>query len=403
MYAQWEQMEPPSQKRARNVVNRLREGVPALEDVSLFTIGREDLLNYFDRAMQEIADFDQQGVKFIQADYGHGKTHFLDMLAQLALSRNFVVSIVTLDREQVPFNKLERVVPLIMGRIMTPSGRQNALGRILQEWAKKVRGLDVNTILRQIDEGEDLQLLFPDFRLRLVDYARAYNRQGGPGFEECLQIEKWFRGEETKSKTFKSVPAFLAAFVQFIRHLGYSGFVVMLDEAESITLLSRITNRDQANENLRQIIDNQDLMGFYFVFASTPSFLSGQDDRGAQTYPALWRRISDPLGQIGQRALDKIIIELPALSTEEFSQLAHRIRTLYGVAFGREMPSVTDEHLQRLAEYVKLRTDKSVRTLVRSAVMLFDESRRDEDLDILANYELIVERVIQEEERRLAL
>jgi len=176
----------------------------------------------------------------------------------------------------------------------------------------------------------------------------------------------------------------------------------MLDEAESITLLSRITNRDQANENLRQIIDNQDLEGFYFVFASTPSFLSGEDDRGAQTYPALWRRISDPLGQIGQRALDKVIVELPALSTKEFSQLARRIKAIYEIAYDRDMSQVADEHLQRLAEYVDLRTHRSVRTLVRSSVMLLDESRRAEDLDIWSNYELIVERVIEEEERRLA-
>lgn len=403
MRVQWEQIELPSRKQAFNIVSRLREGVPPLEDVFLFSIGRDDLLDYFERVLSEIATFDQHGVKFIQADYGHGKTHFLDMLAQLAFNHNFVVSIVTLDREKAPFNKLEMVVPLIMGGIMTSSTRQNALGRILQEWAEKVRGLDGNSILRQIDEDEGLQLLFPDFRLKLVEYARAYNRQGGPCFEECLRIEKWFRGEETKSKTFKNVPAFLAAFVQFIRHLGYSGFVVMLDEAESITLLSRITNRDQANENLRQIIDNQDLEGFYFLFASTPSFLSGEDDRGAQTYPALWRRISDPLGQISQRTLDKIIVELPALSTEEFSQLTFRIRTIYEIAFDQEMPQVTDEHLRRLAEYVKVRTDKSVRTLVRSTVMLLDMSRNDQGMDILSQYELIVERVIQDEERRLAL
>lgn len=399
MPAEWDQMEPPSKERARNIVLRLREGVPPPEDVFLFSIGREDLFGYFESALQEIADFDQQGVKFIQADYGHGKTHFLDMLAQMALDRNFVVSIVTLDREKAPFNKLERVVPLIMDAVMTPSTRQGGLGRILQEWAQEVRDLDTNTILRQIDEEEDLQLLFPDFRLKLVEYARAYKRQS---LEECLRIEKWFRGEETKSKTFKSVPAYLAAFVQFIRHLGYSGFVVMLDEAESITLLSRITNRDQANENLRQIVDNQDLRGFYFVFASTPSFLSGEDDRGAQTYPALWRRISDPLGQIGQRALDKIIVELPPLTTDEFSQLARRIKTIYEIGYDRQMPQVSNEHLQRLAEYVELRTDRSVRTLVRSTVMLLDESRRAEDLDVLSNYELIVERVIADEERRLA-
>ena len=402
MTAQWHSLSKPSPKVARTIVGRLREGVPPAEDVCLFSIGREELLGYFARVLDEIAEYEQQGTKFIQADYGQGKTHFLNLVAQLALERNFVVSTVTLDRETAPFNKLDRVIPLIMGAIATCDSRRNALGRLLQEWARTVRGKSRNAILHEIDQDDGLQLLFPDFRLRLADYAAAYNRPDGPAHETCLQIERWFRGEETKSRTFKSIPAFLAAFVQFIRHLGYSGFVVMLDEAESITVLSRITNRDQANENLRQIIDNQELESFYFVFASTPSFLSGEDERGAQTYAALWRRISDPLGNIGQRALDKVIIELPALTTEEFSLLALRIRDIYQIAFGCDDSLVTDEHLSYLAEYVEERTERSVRTLVRSTVMLLDEARRAEDLDILASYEFIVEQVIQDEERRLA-
>jgi hypothetical protein len=391
-------------KRALNIIGRLREGVPPLEDVSLFTIGREELVDYFDKKLREIAMYEIQGIKFIQADYGHGKTHFLDILAQLALDQNFVVSIVSLDRETAPFNKLERVIPLIMDKIMVPTATRGGLGRILQAWSEKVRGWDTNKILRTINDSENLQLLFPDFQLKLVEYARDYNSPDGPAYQACLNIEKWFRGEETKSKTFKNIPGFLAAFVQFVKHLGYSGFVVMLDEAESITLLSRITNRDQANENLRQIIDNQDLQGFYFVFASTPSFLSGEDDRGAQTYPALWRRISDPLGQLTrQQALEKIIIELPSLNEAQFGELACRIKQIFQASPEGEVSQVTSEHLHMLGRYVIDRTDKSVRTLVRSTVMLLDEAKRDGQLDVLSNYELIVEKVLQDEERKRAL
>ncbi len=391
-------------KRASNIIGRLREGVPPQEDVSLFTIGREELVDYFYNKLREIASYETQGIKFIQADYGHGKTHFLDILAQLALGQNFVVSIVSLDRETAPFNKLEKVIPLIMDKIMLPSATHGGLERILETWAEGVRGWDNNKILRNINEDEDLQLLFPDFRLKLVEYARAYNSPDGPSYEACLNVEKWFRGEETKSKTFKNIPGFLAAFVQFVKHLGYSGFVVMLDEAESITLLSRINNRDQANENLRQIIDNQELRGFYFLFASTPSFLSGEDDRGAQTYPALWRRISDPLGQLTrQQALEKIIIELPQLNELQFGELACRIKQIYEVSPEGEVPRVTSEHLHMLSKYVIDRTDKSVRTLVRSTIMLLDESKRDDQLDVVSNYELIVEKVLREEERKRAL
>lgn len=400
MASQWEEMPLPSHQRATNIVTQLRKGIPPPEDVALFSTGRTDLLNYFDSVLNRIAADALQDVKFIQADYGHGKTHFLDMLAQLALSKRFVVSVVSLDRETAPFNKLEKVVPLIMSKLMTPNkGQGRGLGSTLEEWAAKVAGLDRNRILRTLDESENLPLLFPDFRLKLADYAGAFNRSGGPAYEECLKAEKWFRGEESKAKTFQNVQDYLAAFVQFVRYLGYSGFVVMLDEAESITLLSRITNRDQANENLRQIIDNPELQGFYFVFASTPSFLGGEDDRGAKSYPALWRRIRDPLGQIGQKALDKVIVELPSLSTDEFAQLARRIKQIYTIAYERPVDQVQDAHLLRLAEHVRVRADKSLRTLVRSTVMLLDEARNGPDFDVVSNYELLVERIMQDEER----
>jgi len=391
-------------KRALNIIGCLRQGVPPLDDAFLFTIGRKELIDYFGKKFSEISKYDMQGIKFIQADYGHGKTHFLDMLAKLALSQNFVVSIVSLDRESSPFNKLEKVIPLIMDKIMIPTANQGGLGRLLQYWAEKVRGLDSNKILLSINENEDLQLLFPDFRLKLVEYARAYNTPEGPSYEACLNIEKWFRGEEAKSKTFKNIPAYLAAFVQFIKYLGYSGFIVMLDEAESITLLSRITNRDQANENLRQIIDNQDLRGFYFIFASTPSFLSGEDDRGAQTYPALWRRITDPLGQHArQQALEKIIVELPQLDEMQLEQLACLIKQIYEIGYEKLITRVTEDHLKLLSKYVVDRTDKSVRTLVRSTVMLLDEATRDDQIDVLSNYEMIVENILEDEERKRAL
>jgi len=47
-------------------------------------------------------------------------------------------------------------------------------------------------------------------------------------------VLKWFEGKETKSKTFKDVREYLHNFVLFVRSLGYSGFVVMLDEAEQL-------------------------------------------------------------------------------------------------------------------------------------------------------------------------
>jgi len=152
-----------------------------------------------------------------------------------------------------------------------------------------------------------------------------------------------------------------------------------------------------ANENIRQIIDNdQDTQGFYFVFASTPTFLSGEDERGAQSYPALWRRISDPLQEFRTYSLHKVIVDLPKLTEEEFFKLAQKIKAVYEVAFGQNLTTVNENHLQLLAHYVWTRTDQRVGTMVRSTVAILDEATAT-DFDFLAKFEFIVEKAMEQE------
>lgn len=380
------------------IVNALNKGRPPHEDVRLFSVGRDNLLRYFDQKLQEIKEYALSDVKFISADWGHGKTHFLDLVRQLAFEHNFVVSMVQLHSKLAPFDKLEIVVQNIMRNLATAEVRRNGLEHLLNQWADSVRGKTSSQTFHAI-----AALAFPDMRLKLVQYAEYRNHPAGIQYERCLQMLKWFRGEETPAKRFKDVKEYLNAFVWLIRYLGYSGLVVMLDEAEAITSLSRIQRRDLANENIRQIIDNdQDTEGFYFVFASTPTFLSGEDERGARSYEALWRRISDPFRGLTQDSLHKVIVDLPPLSEEQFFKLASSIKRIYEVAKDRALPEVEDGHLRLLAHYVQNRTDRRVGTLVRSVVSILDAVAEQEGFDFLGNYEFMVETVLRQEERARA-
>jgi len=389
----WTPLSQEERPKALKVITSLRSGVPPSEYVELYTVGRDELLIYFEEKFDEIREFGLSDVKFIQADFGGGKTHFLDLLTNLALQRNFVVSQVTLHSKDAPFDKLDLVIRRIMGSIITPSRPASGLEHLLNKWSATQVGKSPNAMYEELDSLP----LFPDFRMKLVEYARARNDQR---YEACQRALKWFRGEETPSKQFKSAKEYLAAFTAFVRHLGYSGFIIMLDEAEAITSLSRITNRDLANENIRQIIDNDtDTEGFYFVFASTPTFLSGEGIHGAQEYDALWRRISPALGYLQLGSLDSVIVDLPALTDDQLQQLALRIKDLYQMAYDRRLPQVEDSHIAALVGYVERRaSQRNVRALVRSAVALLDEARRDSSLDPATKYEALVETILKEEE-----
>jgi len=385
---------------ARRIINGLRRGVTPSEYVEWYTLGRDRLLDYFKEKLDEIGEFSLSDVKFIQADFGGGKTHFLGLLTHLALERDFVVSRVVLHSRDAPFDKLDMVIRRIMGSILTPAHARNGLEHLLNEWSETQARKNSNDIYESLEPVP----LFPDFRMKLVEYARARNDISGVRHEACQQVLKWFRGEETPSRRFKSAKEFLAAFVAFIRHLGYSGFVVMLDEAEAITSLSRISNRDLANENIRQIIDNDtETEGFYFVFASTPTFLSGEGIHGAQEYDALWRRISPALGYLELGALDSVIIDLPGLTSEELLRLAERIRGIYELAYESAVLHVKEASMEALVGYVERRTsERNIRALVRSVVALLDEARRDSSFDATARYEALVEVIMREEEQARA-
>ena len=380
------------QTRALRIITALRKGTPPKEDVTIVSIGRERLVDYFRAKLSQIKEHGLSDVKFISADFGHGKTHFLDLMRQLAFELGFVVSHVELHSTEAPFDKLSLVVQRLAQGLATSEFREDGLSRVLDKWAAELSGKNEAEIYATVGN-----LPFPQMRQKLVQYCLAHTNASGIQFGTKMDILKWFRGEETKAKTFTNIKEFLHGFVVFLRLAGYSGLVVMLDEAEAITSLTRVARRDLANENIRQIIDNDtDSQGFYFVFASTPTFFD--DTRsGAPTYDALWRRIRNPLGNVMSRSLENVIIELPALDEEEFSSLGQRIRDIYEVAT-RQKSQVTNEHLKAIASHVQRRTDRRVGTLVRSVVAALEDASQP-GFDLNAEYPLLIERIIEEEQQ----
>ncbi len=398
-----------TKEMASKIITKLATGKPADEEVLLFSVGREKLLQYFDNKLQEIRNSGVSDVKFISADYGQGKTHFLDMIRLVALQHNFVVSKVELHSRDVPFDKFEIVFQQIMRHLSATEFRREALEKLLNSWAERYSAKGASDLYRILAEVPGVS---PDLRKALVHYTLSHNDKAGKQYEKCLSLLSWFQGDKMNAafrNEFKimneisatNVKEILHGFTAFLRHMGYAGFIVMLDEAEAITSLTRLDKRDLANENIRKIIDNdKDTEGFYFVFASTPTFLSGDDERGAQTYDALWRRIRSPL-PVKATSLHAVIVELPRLSEEEFHRLALRIKEIFEVAEEKKTTKVTASDLKLLASYVQQRTDQRVGTMVRSTVSVLRDSL-ERGFDFAKRYQVVVENVISEEERERA-
>ncbi|MDI6734913.1 MAG: DUF2791 family P-loop domain-containing protein, partial [bacterium] len=120
-----------SKDQAYRIISALRKGTPPEEGVDLYSVGREQLLSYFNDKLIEIKDYGVSDVKLVSADWGHGKSHFLDLLRDLALKHNFVVSKVELHSREAPFDQLPIVTQRIMANIATPTERRNGLESLL--------------------------------------------------------------------------------------------------------------------------------------------------------------------------------------------------------------------------------------------------------------------------------
>lgn len=181
----------------------------------------------------------------------------------------------------------------------------------------------------------------------------------------------------------------------------------MLDEAEAISSLIRGNRGEVANENIRQIIDNdQGTEGFYFVFASTPTFFAPPpggrvrpgDPVSIYSYPALQRRVENVLGLMDPSVPDSVIVQVPDLSEADHVELARKIRHLAVVAHSMPASFVTDAQLTDLVQYVRA-NDPRVATLVRSVAAVCDRARRP-NFSFEQSFEMIVEHEREQVDRQ---
>jgi chromosomal replication initiation ATPase DnaA len=93
---------------ARAVIESLRKGAVPVDHVQAFTVGRERWLAFVEEDLDQYIAEGGAKVRFINGDYGDGKTHFMSVVRHLAIKKGFAVSFVVLTRE-VPIHKFEVV------------------------------------------------------------------------------------------------------------------------------------------------------------------------------------------------------------------------------------------------------------------------------------------------------
>lgn len=369
---------------AQEIVEAVRAGVVPRKRVGVYSVGRAK----YQKALADDLAFVKDGgykVRVLAGDWGYGKTHLLALFGEHALKEGFAVAHLELHAREAPLEKSELIVAGIIRNTIFPGGI--SLESYLRRWGETSELLD-----RQAIESW-LQKTSPSLEFRaILRSVLASPASRDSGSDLTADAVRWLAGGSATAALAKTTgirgaigPAvasdLLTSYIRFICASGSKGLILMLDEAEAITSLTRAQKRDDANQTLKRLLDNVDeRTHFEIIFATTNKFLEDRE-RGARSYPALWERLRAALAAsiFNPRST---VLRLEPLSLPELFVLADTLQALHASAY-RWSPSLTKQHFKSLAHAIYGREQNGPpRRFVRAIVTALDLLEADSNASI---------------------
>ena len=347
-------LDPNTARKIIEIVGR--QGNPPEYGFQYFTAGPDIYLNTIDE--EYLRNFIRNGgsiFKMIIGIYGGGKTHFLYCIREIAWKYDYIVSYITLSPEQTPFHKLEQVYKAIVANLMysqTPeellSGYDRGIEAVIKKWynekyqelSAKLTGnavpRELNTYASSLGPYESTS-----FRNAVKEAFIALSEKREESFTLIMQ---WLKGENPSKNMLKDFKIFekidkstafkmIRSLVQWIQEIGYSGLIVLMDEAEQTPSMSS-RQKSLLLQNLRELIDEcghanfKSTMWFYAV--PDENFLEGC----SQIYEALRQRVSTVFDtEINPTGVKIYLENIPIKSVELLKEIGKKLAKIYEIAY----------------------------------------------------------------------
>jgi len=331
-------------------------GNPPEYGFQYFTAGLDDYLNTIDE--EYLRSFIRDGgsvFKIVIGIYGGGKTHFLYYIRELAWKYNYITPYIVLSPEQTPFHKLEQVYKAIVASLIYPqtpkellSGYDRGIEAVIKKWynqkyheiAKKLSGdallQELNTYPSSLGPYESTS-----FRNAVKEAFISLAKKHDDDFTLIMQ---WLKGENLPKNMVKDFNIFekidrstafkmIRSLVQWTREIGYSGLIVLMDEAEQTPSMTG-KQRSLLLNNLRELIDEcghanfRNTMWFYAV--PDENFLEGK----TQIYEALRQRLSTVFDtEINPTGVKIYLENIPIKHVELFKEIGRKLSQIYEKAY----------------------------------------------------------------------
>src|SRR3990167_4718181 len=285
--------------QARAIIEALRKGIVPTEYVAFFTVGRQNWLKFIEEDLDYFIANGGGKIRFVNGDYGDGKTHFMSVIQQLSLQKNFAASFVVLTRD-IPIHKFEIVYKAIVSELrgnFAGIGIRSAIKHwIASHQADKTDLSAMSTALRGVP---GMGVNFANALIGLWQINSSSDLVSTDDDSEEI-LYQWFEGKKVAKKDLKKFHVFellnktnskqfLQSLVAFLKLTHHKGLVVFFDELETV-LAQGASIRNAAYENVRLLMDNTDNAEYLLLFFSLiPDVLLSE--KGFKSYDALWSRV----------------------------------------------------------------------------------------------------------------
>jgi hypothetical protein len=369
-------------KEATSIINSLIGGVVPKIGVQHITVGRSEEINAVVSALEDVKNGHSM-VKFWIGDFGSGKSFMLHLLNTVALKQKFVVA----NADFTPDNRLYSndgkglaLYSTIMDNIAIQTKPEGgALPTLMEKWIEQIvaKTAEENEIsLIEIRDVQYLNLIQAnimktineitdvggfDFGMVVMKYYEGYMKD-----DELLRRNalKWLKGEyRTKSEAKSELGVrevindlnyydMLKNFCKLFVSMGYSGFIINLDEAINLYKISTSVMREKNYEKILAIYNDcfqGKVANLFFNFAGTKEVLENER-RGLFSYSALKSRLETNKFETAEiRDFAQPVIRLMPLDHNEIFVLLKKLKAIFDYNYKTEI-SIGDSEIQQFME-----------------------------------------------------
>lgn len=371
-------------KEATAIINSLSGGVVPKIGVQHITVGRKLEIEAFTEALEDVKNGHSM-VKFWIGDFGSGKSFMLHLMNTVATKQKFVVS----NADFTPDNRLyanDRKAVALYSAIMDnvsihtkPEG--GALPTLLDKWIEQVvsKTAQLNNIpITEIRDEKYMNLIQSnimqtvnevtdtggfDFGVVIIKYYEGYIKDDEYSRRSAL---KWLKGEyQTKTEARQDLGVrdivndmnyydMLKNFCRLFVSIGYSGFMINLDEAVNLYKISTSTMRAKNYEKILTIFNDcfqGKVSNFFINFSGTKEFLENER-RGLFSYDALKTRLeTNKFETMEYRDLAQPVIKLVPLNHSEIFVLLKKLKEIFDLNYNTNI-DITDDDIQMFMEEI---------------------------------------------------